>query len=66
MGAAPAQISVGAGGTQVLALDACSASRGGVLLLLGSASGTSPGIAAGALTISLNPDAYFAYTPANP
>ena len=60
--ALPASISVAAGGTQVLSLRADPALAGNLVLVLGSASGTSPGLPAGAFTMPLNVDSYFFYT----
>ncbi len=47
-----------AGGTQVLAIRAGAAHAGGTFLVLGSASGTLPGVEIGALTLPLNADDY--------
>ncbi len=53
-------VSVSAGGTQVLTLDAGPANAGKDFIVLGSASGTLPGIEIGGVQIPLNQDTYFA------
>lgn len=60
-------LSLSSGGTANLALEAGFAHAGELALVLGSVSGTAPGqpIAPG-LSLPLNPDAYFAYTLAQP
>ena len=63
--AEPLSMSIGAGGTQNLVVDADSAFGGGLYLVLGSASGTVPGIP-GSPALPLNPDAYFTFTLTNP
>jgi hypothetical protein len=59
-------ISQSAGGTQTLTLDAGPAFAGDLYLVLGSLSGSSPGIPFGSFTIPLNPDAYFLHTVKHP
>jgi hypothetical protein len=61
-----ATISATAGGTQTLTLDAGAASAGDLYLVLGSLSGTSPGVPFAGSTIPLNPDAYFLHTLNHP
>ena len=60
--ASPASISIAAGGTQTLDLEGGSLLAGGLYLILGTVSGTSPGLPIGDFTLPLNPDPYFAYT----
>ena len=50
------------GGTQDLLLDTCPPRAGDRYVVLGSAGGTSPGIAIDGLTMPLVQDAYFAVT----
>ncbi|MCZ6596063.1 MAG: hypothetical protein O7B99_00325 [Planctomycetota bacterium] len=57
-----AQVSVSAGGTQDLLLDTCPPRPGERYVVLGSFSGTSPGIVVDGLTLPLAADAYFAVT----
>lgn len=59
-------LSVAAGGTQTLSLVGGTAQAGASYLLLGSASGTAPGAAAGGLAVPLNADAWFAFSLAHP
>lgn len=59
-------LSIGAGGTQTLALCAGPAFAGMPYLLLGSASGTSPGVPVSPETLPLNLDAYLLATIVNP
>jgi hypothetical protein len=59
------ELSVAAGGSQTLKLHA-PASAGKSYWVLGSASGTAPGIALGAVTLPLNPDPYLTYTITHP
>ena len=59
-------ISAGAGGTQSLFLAAGAEHQGRPYLLLGSASGTSPGFPLGGHVLPLNVDAYALYTLAHP
>ncbi len=54
-----ARISVAQGGTDTFTIDAGASHAGANYLLLGSLSGTVPGIAAGNLLLPLNPDPYF-------
>lgn len=61
-----ATLSVGAGGMQTLEVLGGPKHAGDAYLVLGSASGTSPGFTSGGVSIPLNPDAYFAYTLASP
>lgn len=64
---APTTISLAAGGSQGLRLDAGYLHADELYLLLGSTSGTSPGFPIGAgLTLPLNPDFYFFLTLNNP
>ncbi|MBM4369110.1 MAG: hypothetical protein FJ102_23050 [Deltaproteobacteria bacterium] len=55
-------VSAAAGGTQTLHLDAGPAHAGRSYLILGSASGSSPGTKVGAVTVPLAFDAYTAFT----
>lgn len=55
----PSVISESVGGTQVLVADAGSAFGGSLFQMLGSFSGTQPGIPIGSLNLPLVPDAYF-------
>jgi hypothetical protein len=59
-------LSIAAGGTQALTLDAGSAHAGELYLLLGSLAGTKPGLAHLSFTLPLNPDAYFWLTLSSP
>jgi hypothetical protein len=61
-----ASISLASGGSQVLSLHAGAARAGDLYWLLGSLSGTSPGLPAGAFTLPLTPDGYFNFTLSNP
>jgi len=54
------------GGKQKLALAAGKAHAGKVYLVLGTLSGTMPGVKLGSLTLPLNADAYFGLTLTNP
>lgn len=56
--AEPASISVSAGGAQSLELDAAPGQAANVYLVVGSASGTSPGLPLGVVELPLVPDAY--------
>ena len=59
-------VSIAAGATQILSIDAGPANAGRTFWMLGSFSGNSPGIAlGGGLTLPLNPDSYFHYTRIN-
>ena len=60
----PFGVSVTSGGQQDLTLDAGPAHAGELFLVLGSLSGTSPGIALGGEVVPLNPDAYLLHTAA--
>ncbi|MBM3977160.1 MAG: PKD domain-containing protein [Planctomycetes bacterium] len=62
----PASLSVAAGGTQSLALDAGSTYRFRLYLLLGTTSGTVPGTPIGGVTLPLNADAYTTFTATSP
>lgn len=61
-----ANISLSAGGTANFSLDAGAANAGRIHLMLGSVTGTSPGLPVGGLTIPLVLDGYTNYTLANP
>lgn len=61
-----ATVPIGAGGTQALSLQAGAAQGGLLHLVLGSLSGTSPGIPAGLVIVPLNNDAYLSLTLNNP
>lgn len=67
LGGAPASVSLALGGMVAFDLDAGHLHAGKLYVVLGSASGTVPGvpIAPGVL-LPLNPDAYLTYTLANP
>ncbi|QDU65469.1 FG-GAP repeat domain-containing protein [Engelhardtia mirabilis] len=55
------------GGTQPLTLDAGPGHAGAIYVILGSFSGTSPGLPIGSVTLPLNPvDPYFDFTLTNP
>ncbi|QDU68414.1 YncE family protein [Engelhardtia mirabilis] len=60
--AEPAAISITSGGSQDLCLDAGVAFAGQVYLVLGSASGTAPGLTVDAVTLPLVPDPYLFWT----
>jgi len=61
------QVSVSNGDVQILTLDAGPANAGRTYFMLGSASGTSPGIQVGpGLVLPLNPDSYFRFTRSTP
>ena len=64
--AAPASLSVADGGAQQLALQPGAAFAGHLHLLLGSASGTLPGVVVGGVTLPLNPDAYLLFVLQSP
>ncbi len=57
-----AQVPLSSGGTQALALDAGAINAGRIYLVLGSMSGTLPGITANGITLPLNADPYLNYT----
>lgn len=59
-------LSASTGGEVVLVLDAEKARAGDLYLMLGSVSGTSPGIPVGSALLSLNPDAFFRRSLAAP
>ena len=56
--ASPGSVSLAAGGAQTLDLSAGPSNAGLFYLVLGTASGTSPGTVVGALPLPLNPDIY--------
>jgi hypothetical protein len=63
LAASPPTISVAAGGTQTMALNAGRASANSLYLVVGSTSGTSPGTFVGPVFVALNtPDFYFTFT----
>lgn len=62
----PKTISAAAGGVHTLFLNASPAYAGKIHLVMGSATGTSPGFAAGPLFVPLNFDAYTLLVLANP
>ena len=64
--AAPSCLSVSAGGSQTLEFAAGSALGAKDYWVLGSLSGTSPGITSGSFLLPLNPDPYFLYTVSHP
>jgi hypothetical protein len=64
--ATPDVLSLATGGTQTLALTTCPAKPGELYLLLGSLSGTSPGIPVDGLVLPLALDPYTLYLLANP
>jgi hypothetical protein len=59
-------ISVSAGGTQTMTLNAGAAFGNGFYFLLGSLTGSTPGLAYGGLPVPLNLDNYFMMTLTNP
>jgi hypothetical protein len=59
-------ISVSAGGKQTLTLSAGAAHAGDVYLILGSLSGTAPGLPIAPFLLPLNPDPYFFHTLNHP
>lgn len=59
-------ISLATGGTQALKLNASATYAGATYLLLGSVSGTAPGVAVPGGLLPLNLDAWFQFTLANP
>lgn len=59
------QISLGTGGSQKLTLSAGSTHANGVYLLLGSASGTQPGLNIGGVSLPLNPDSWLVTSALN-
>ncbi len=60
------QVSAGAGGTQTFSLDAGAANAHRSYIVLGSVSGTHPGIPIFPVVLPLNYDPYLLYTAANP
>ena len=60
------QISITTGGTQNLFLDAGAGLAGQFYLILGSTSGTDPGLTVGQAELPLNPDPYFFLLLNNP
>lgn len=66
LASSPAELSVAAGGTVELDLHAGSERDGDLFIVLGSASGTAPGIAFGGEVIPLVPDPYFDFLLQNP
>lgn len=58
----PSFASVSLGGQQALLLDAGADHAGRAFLILGSASGTTPGTSIAGLPLALNPDDYFGFT----
>ncbi|TAJ02876.1 MAG: VCBS repeat-containing protein [Planctomycetota bacterium] len=64
--AAPHAIPAATGGTQLLRLSASSTHAGAFYLLLGSVSGSKPGVAVDSLLFPLNVDPYLMYTLSNP
>jgi hypothetical protein len=64
--ATPAGVSVSAGGFQTMDLDAGVANAGNPYLLVGSLSGTNPGLPLDNFVLPLNVDSYFLYTLNNP
>lgn len=64
--ATPESISVSAGGSQAMSLWAGDDQAGNIYVVLGTASGTTPGLPVGNKTLPLNIDAYFNATLTNP
>jgi hypothetical protein len=62
----PASISVSAGGVQTMTLDAGTANQGAFYWLVGSVTGTSPGLFLFGALLPLNPDPYFFSTVLSP
>ncbi len=62
----PVTISLGAGGTQSLHVDAGASLAGFLYFVAGSASGVAPGFAVGPVAVPLNPDGYFLFTVSQP
>ncbi len=60
--AIPDFFSDGAGGLQAMFFDTCAGFAGNAYIVLGSASGTSPGTTIGSAFVPLNPDGYFGLT----
>jgi len=63
--ASPPFISLSSGGSQTFLLDAGPGNANSAYLMLGSLSGTSPGIGVGFVTLPLNPDFYFDFLLTN-
>jgi probable HAF family extracellular repeat protein len=61
----PASISLSSGGAQELRLDAGPPFAGVTYLVLGSLSGTAPGLPLGGLVLPLNPDTYLVFSLTN-
>ena len=59
-------VSLSKGGAQTFSLFGGNANAGKLYLLLGTLSGTKPGIKLGTVTLALNPDAYFFFMLGNP
>ena len=64
--ASASSVSVGSGGAQVLDLNGGSALAGTLHLVLGTTSGTAPGVPVGSVVVPLNPDAYTSLVLAAP
>jgi hypothetical protein len=62
----PSSVSVSSGGVQTFDLDAGVANAGNPYLLVGSLSGTTPGLPIDSFVLPLNVDQYFLYTLNNP
>jgi hypothetical protein len=62
----PDSISLSSGGTQVLAMDVADAFAGKSYMILGSATGTTPGIPYGGAVVPLNLDGYLIFTVVSP
>ena len=62
----PTMLSLSAGGVQSLALDVGAQHAGKLYFVLGTTSGTSPGLPVDGLLVPLNVDGYFLFTLANP
>lgn len=63
---APSYLSLASGGLHLINIQAGAGLGGAVYAVLGSASGTQPGISGGGLTLPLNVDGYFQLTLGNP
>jgi hypothetical protein len=62
----PDSVSLSSGGTQVLAMDVADALAGKSYMILGSATGTAPGIPYGGALVPLNLDSYLIFTVVSP
>jgi hypothetical protein len=62
----PSSISLAPGGVQTLAINASSPNAGFLYLVLGTTSGTAPGLPFGPYTVPLNPDVYFTFALTSP